>query len=43
MDTFDAAQLILINFVELSLYWLRMSFDDEECQTLHKTATNGSI
>jgi len=41
--TFDAAQLIRVNFEELSLNWLRMSFDAKEWQTLHNTACNGPV
>jgi len=40
MATFDAAQLILGNFGELSINWLRSSFDDKEWQTLYYTASN---
>jgi len=43
MATFDAAQLVLANFEELSLNWLRLSFDTKEWQTLHKTNCNGPI
>jgi len=43
MATFDAAQLILDNFVELSLNWLLMSFDAQEWQTLHNMATNDPV
>jgi len=43
MATFDAAQLILFNFEELSLNWLRMSFNARECQTLHNTAATGPL
>jgi len=40
MATFHAAQLIPVNFEELSVNWLRMSFDAKEWQTLHNTACN---
>jgi len=41
--TFDTAQLILINFEELSVKWLRMYLDNKEWQTLHNTACNGPV
>jgi len=34
MATFDAAQVILVNFEELILNWLRMSFDAKVWQLL---------
>jgi len=40
---FDAAQLILINFVVLSLNLLRMPFDAKDWQILHNTASNGPV
>jgi len=40
MATFDAGQFILVNFEELSLNWLRMSFDAKEWQTVHNTTFN---
>jgi len=41
MASYDAGQFILVNFEELSLNWLRMSFGAREWQTLHNTAFNG--
>jgi len=43
MATFVAAQLILVSFEELSVNWLRLPFDDMECQVLHNTASNGLV
>jgi len=43
MSTFDVTQLNMFNFVELSLNWLCMSFDDNDLQTLHNTASNGPV
>jgi len=43
MASFDAAQLILVNFDELSLNWLHMAFDDKNLQIVHNMASNGSV
>jgi len=43
MATFDAAQLIQVNFEVLSMNWLRMSFADKDLQTLCNTAPNGPV
>jgi len=37
---FEPAQHILVNFQELSLNWLHMSFDDTDLHTLHDTSSN---
>jgi len=43
MATFDAAYHILVNIVEVSLKWLGMSFEANECQTLHNTGSHGAV
>jgi len=43
MATFDEAQVILYNFEELIMNWLRTSFDTKVRQTLHNTASNGPV
>jgi len=43
MATFDAAQVILVNFEELTMNWLHLCLDAKEWQTLHNTASNGPV
>jgi len=43
MATYNTAQLILVNFEELSLNWLRTTFDAKLWQTLHNTASNDPV
>jgi len=43
MATFDAAQVILLNFEELILNRLIMSFDAKVWPTRHNAACNGPI
>jgi len=43
MATFDAAQLILVNFGELSLNGQHIFFDDRDLQTLANTASNSPV
>jgi len=43
MATFETAYLILVNFKEYSLNWLRMTFDAKEWQTLLNAASNGPV
>jgi len=43
MAIFHSAQLIQVNFAELSLNWLHMSFDENDLHTLHNTASNDPV
>jgi len=43
MATFDAAQRILDNFVDLILNRRRRTLDDRDVQTLHISASNGQV
>jgi len=43
MATFDTTESILINFVNVRLKWIRMSYDVNEWQTLHNAISNGPV